>query len=70
MSPLVIISCSMKIIIISCIFPLPSDIMPPAIHLKVVFCIGVGSFMKFSMYRVTHYVAPEESMIACEIYFL
>jgi hypothetical protein len=55
--------------ILSCMVPLPRAVRPPAMHFKVVFCIGVGWCRKSSMYVVTQHDAPE-SIMACDVSFV
>jgi hypothetical protein len=55
--------------ILSCTVPLPSAVGPPAIHVKVVFWIGVGWCMISLMYGVVQHDAPE-SMIARVVSFV
>jgi hypothetical protein len=50
----------------SCTVPLLRVVSPPDMPFRVVFCIGVGWFIKYLMYGVTQQYAPE-STIACEI---
>jgi hypothetical protein len=49
--------------------PLSKAVRPLAITFRVLFCIGVGWFVKSCMYGVTQQDAPE-SIIACEISFV
>jgi hypothetical protein len=55
--------------ILSCTVPLPRAVRPPAIPVRVVFCIGVGWCMKSLIYRVTQHDAPE-SIMACDVYLV